>query len=634
MSKTQKHNLLVLSVAALVASSVAAIAGVTTFKNDLTGKAVYLTQEGCPGGCPMGQWCDFAAHTCKADTYPDTGTTYPTTSTTSTTTTTTGTSGPIGLNCAGGSLAACNATCTKDGVVNNFCKGYCAQECPSTSTTSVSTTVTVTNRCAYVTEKDGCMAKCTCYVENTGSCSSPKTGEAEFCNAVKGADATKTGKTGVFNMTTCSNYCDELKAAPPLVPVVEPPPAAPVETPAAPVFTQPLVEPAHTAAPAFDENFGEDSGGFGEDFGGDYDDFGGEFDRDFRGGFRGGPSDDFGFPSDDFGHFGDMYDMEFDPEMMQEGFDEYFDGGYGFDGGGDFGGGYGGDGFGGMPPWMMDEITPEIDAISEFCPEAGEAYEEAQETGDFDPLMEVMMECEMGMGGGMGMGGPDPEMMENAAKMLQILSDKNGPVYHALDVAKKYDVFTGDKVDGIEDILTQLGEKAEEAAKVCMDLPELPDMDMMGEEAEDFFGLKGLLAQLFDDEEEEEGDDEEFEDDEEFGDDDEEGSTFDGEMPEEFRAYKECSKVLDAALGAGPGQDEEEMGSGLMGKLKEVMEVPWDDAVKMGTIPRAEADDVERHFEEAMADLGFEESFHEEGDFDEEEEEFDEEEEDDEDFDF
>ncbi|MBI2117604.1 hypothetical protein HYT95_01770, partial [Candidatus Peregrinibacteria bacterium] len=101
----------------------------------------------------------------------------------------------------------------------------------------------------------------------------------------------------------------------------------------------------------------------------------------------------------------------------------------------------------------------------------------------------------------------------------------------------------------------------------------------------------------------EEGDDEEFEDD------DEEGGTFDGEMPEEFRAYEECGEVLDAALGAGPDQDEEEMGSGLMGALEGLMREPMEAAVEDGTIPQEEWDEVESRFEEVMADLGFEEEF-------------------------
>ena len=624
MSKTQKQNLLALSIAALVASSVAAIAGVTTFNNDLVGKTLYLTEgEMCPGGCPSGQWCDYATHTCKASDYsqgsaPSTGTANTGTAGTSTATTST-TSGPTGLNCAGGTLATCQATCVQDGVTNRFCMGYCSNECPSPSTTmtGTSTAATVTDRCAYTHE---CGETVRCLIE-LGACGSPKTGEKPTCDAIKAAATARGVKSPAVNMETGMAYCDELKAA-----AVTPPPV--VETPV-PTFVPAVAPPDR----------GEDGGEFNimqptERTETEYDGFGlpedgyerettgdegfGEFD-DFSDRFHGGPGDfgfgeDMGFPMEDFSHFGDMYDMEFDPGMMQEGFDEYFGGfgpGMGGEFGGDFGGGFGGDDFGGMPEWMGDELENMKDMMRDMaenmCPEL---VEEIDDIEDFEGLEELGFRMQEECSGGMGMGGPDPEMMENAVKMLHLFADPDGPVFHALDVAQKYKVFTTGEVEEIHDILAQLGEKAAEADEACSDLPDL-------ESEGDFFGLRGLLAQLFEDDEEEfdEGDE----------------GDFGGDMREAFEA---CGEILDEALGAGPGGEDgaDEGPGGLMGELEEVMKEPMEAAVEDGTIPQEEWNEVESRFEEAMADLGFEEefdeSFHEEedfGGFDEEEEEEDEE---------
>lgn len=472
MAKMQTQNMLALSVAALVASGVAAFVGVATFNDDLIGKSVYLAQEWCPGGCPAGQWCDYMTHSCKSsdggmdhENYRTSGGTSGSTSTSTTT------SGPVGLNCAGGSLSACQKTCVKDGVTNQFCMGYCAQECPSTSTTtSTSTTVTVvTNRCAYVTEGDGCMAKCTCYVENTASCSSPKAGEAEFCNAVKGADTAKTGKTGAFSMTTCSNYCDELKAAasasPPLAPTVEPAPAvepAPVATQVAPVETT-----IHPAASEEFENEEFSSDGDVEDFGdfenfGEPEDFGQEF---------GPPMDEFGFFEDEFGY------------MPEEGdFEDYFTG-YGSPMGGEFDEGFGGS-FGEIPEWEREEM---LHIAENFCPGFVDRIKDAETPEElFDKIgIDMQMEC-----GGGDMGGP--QSPEEGLAMMQKMPEA---IDAGLTVLEE-NGFDEDVAGNIREILVQVSAAAKDAEEACA------DVDFGGGEFGEDFGAQ-LLAQR-----DEEGDDE------------------------------------------------------------------------------------------------------------------------------
>ena len=592
MSKIQKKNLLVLSVAALVASSVAAIAGVTTYKNDLVGGAVYLAQDMCGGSPPSGNcWCDFTTHAWQCGDYsggsPSGGSPIGGTTGASTTTSTTTTSSTTPA-CPTADLKSCQATCT-----SQFCMNWCSQACPTSTstTTSTTTTTTVTDRCAHANED--CAERVRCLIE-LGACSSPKTGEKQMCDDIKSAATARGVKNAAVNMQTGTEYCDELKAATPPAPAVPEPALAPAAVTPAPAeeTTERASAPAIEGRGDFrnfeDESFEGDEG----DFDGGSEDFGG-FDDFSDDGFHDSP-EDFGFQMEDFGNLGNFYDMDFDPEMMQEGFDEYFGSG---------------DDFGdGMPEWMGDELESTKDMMrgmaEEMCPDF---VEEIGDVEDFEELEEVGFRMQEECGGGPGMGGEggvgDGEMMENAVKMLDIFADTEGPVYFALDVAKKHDVFTNDEVKEIEGIIVKIGEKAKEAEEACSDLPDL-------EEEGDFFGIRGLLAQLFDDEE----NDDEFEDDEDEGESFDNEDDFGEDIREEFEA---CGRILDEALGAGPGKDEEEIGSGLMGALEELMREPMENAVEDGTIPQEEWDEVENRFNAVMEELGFEEEFDES--FDEEE---------------
>lgn len=495
MSNTQKKNLLALSVAALVASSVAAVAGVTTFERDLTGKSVYLGYE--DSGHPY----NSSGYSGGSAYYPSTGTASAGTAGASTAT---GSPAPA---CPTADLKSCQATCVKDGVTNSFCDSWCKQACPASTSTTTSTTTTITNRCADITEGEGCMQKCLCYADRAGSCASPRSGEADFCNAVKSADAAKTGKTGVFNMTTCSNYCDSQKEVPPPAPVASTP-APVVDAPAADASTAtketPVIEDSDF--PSLEEDdvrheaaFEDDDFESKRDVSGKYDDFGGY--DDFRSGPDFGGEFDMGFGGDDpfrqamMAQYGDEFSLE------EDDFSGYFgDFGPGMDGG-DFGGGFGGDGFGGMP--YMDDMGEEIlEMAGGFCPhEVLDDIQQAMEDGEFEEIEQLMMEgC---MGGG-GFGGP----MEDPSEIVETLWAMTEGIDLGLVVLEE-NGFDKDVASDIRGLLTQVNAAADEAEEACADLGFGEE-----EEDEDFFGLKGFLAQIFDDEEE---DDDFFGDDEEGG---------------------------------------------------------------------------------------------------------------------
>lgn len=514
MSKAQKQKLLALSVAGLVASSVAAIAGVTTFENGLTGKATYVSYEDGHMGGTYGGYSGGSAYSTSGGS--------PSTSTAGASTTTS-TSGPVGLNCAGGTLAACQATCTKDGVVNNFCKGYCSQECPSTSTTTGTSTATVvTDRCAHAT--GNCAERVRCLIE-LGACGSPKTGEKQMCDDIKIAATARGVKNAAINMETGMAYCDELKAAPPPAPVVETPapvilptveappavPAVSVEDPELAEWEEEDQPSLRGLRPASDDDFG----------GGDYDDFD-DFGDDFGGEFHGGPGDFGGFDGDfDMGFGG--HDEEFMRAMMdqyggefslgEDDFSGYFGdvspgmGGGEFGFGGDFGGGFGGDEFGGMPEWMGNELEDMKDMMRDMaegmCPEL---VEEIDDIEDFEGMEELgfrMQEECMG-GGGMG-GGP----MEDPSEIVETLRAMTEGIDGGLGVLEENGLDKSIASD-IRGLLTQVSAAADEAEEACADL------GFGEEEDEDLFGFKGLLAQVFDDEDEED-EDEDFDDEDEDG---------------------------------------------------------------------------------------------------------------------
>lgn len=509
MSKTQKKNLLALSVAALVASSVAAIAGVTTFESDLTGKGVYLGYE-------MGH--DYSG----GSSYPGTGYTGGTTGGT------TGSATPVAVPTTNVSkYTQCVEICTMDGWKAPGCANGCKEQSGAPSASEAAKTAPK-DRCAY-TMNDSCLTKCNCAAANYGT---PNTAET-------GTDLNKFFVDGKKILGGCLDICEAAavqKAAP--VPVVETP--VPVITPtveAPPSAGQAVLEEEdqpllRELRPASDDDFG----------GGDYEGFG-DFGDDFGGKFHGGPGDFGGFDGDfDMGFGG--HDEEFMRAMMdqyggefslgEDDFSGYFSdfgpgmGGGDFGFGGEFGGGFGGDEFGGMP--YMEGIGEEILGMARgFCPddvldEIGQALED----GEFEEIEQLMMEgC---MGGG-EFGGP----MEDPSEIVGTLRAMTEGIDLGLGVLEE-NGFDKDVASDVRGLLAQVNAAADEAEEAC---------------DEDLFGLSGLLAQIFDDEEE---DDEEFEEDDEDEDFDDEDDDFFGD-DEEGGACREA--IEKAFYLMDPDSDEE-----------------------------------------------------------------------------